>query len=863
MIFSYAQFGYEGSLVRVETDLRNGIPAMDLVGLADGKVKESREIIRHAISSSGYEMPSKRILLSLSPADLHKDETVYALPMALDIMSAQEREKTSYQLIDEDFLVLGDLNSDGSVKPVKNVYPAVLSASAAGISKIIVPKENVTEALNSASDIRVCGVDSFSDAYGAMHDDSRFIKKRNTVTDSDVQFHTDENLPPYITADGHAVETMVTAVAGRHNLLLAGAAGSGKTYIAECAQYLQPYNNVERSQSVTRIYSIAGLMPHNAGLVREAPFRMPHETISIEGMCGGGYKLMPGEISLAHNGILFLSEAQDFRQSILNLLPVPQKSGTVTLARAGRSTVYPADFNLFLTVTPPDYRDTDHPDMYLTNFWNKFPARLLRDMDICSFVSSDDSVKKMYSTKALRSLIAQSQIKQYERQGKLNGDLTNNDLSLINKSLDINCSKAIKEFIKDDPLHKELPLLTVARTIADISGHEKISLDDVRIAASYTNVPVADITKYKNADDYYDKLSNSNKLISISLPESLYKDNTARSAAYKTQAVKTAETEGVSFMEKNKKEVSQAGIQNNPAEAGVTDAEKTTEKRSYPEIIFDSVMTHLEKGDSVLLEDHNSPSYPKNMYSNAVYTGLNAVSIMQGLRESGTDIPYVATMKQLNFNNAKVKSPEQNDGKKVKSVGTAYQWVKELHYSNDVRDEKDNVIHSKGAPVLDKSGNIKSGNIYFSLYSVGDALDIEKKFNKSSDGKYIYDHYEIKGPTYKESDLLPKKLPSLVSNPGVEVYKAVDGSIDEKTMQFLSANFRNLYNGGKAEKGSPELFADMRKTYTGREFYFMSLASKADAFSRSDVRQVSQIQAKQHSKDIPAISIEQTSSHTR
>ena len=350
-IYSFSPFGYEGSLVSVEVDLRRGIPAVDVVGLADGAVKETRERVRSAVINSGFEFPQERVLISLSPADLKKEGAEFDLPVALGILNAKEDSG----FIEENVLVMGELELSGRVRAVKGIHAACSTAFASGIQYAVVPKANFEEAC-SIQGLKVVGVESLEEAASSLKDVTCFgkafeIKKESakSVLFSDEEGEDIDGLE----LPKRLIRAIEIAVAGKHNLLITGRHGCGKTMaVQRLIPLLTPKLTVDESQSVTRIWSLAGLMKPTEPLVRKTPFRIPHQTASIEGICGGGPNCRPGEISLAHNGVLFLDEAAEFRSSVLQMLRVPLESHTITLSRAGRSTTYPANFQLIMATNP-------------------------------------------------------------------------------------------------------------------------------------------------------------------------------------------------------------------------------------------------------------------------------------------------------------------------------------------------------------------------------------------------------------------------------------------------------------------------------------------------------------------------------
>lgn len=399
MIYSFSPFGYDGSIVSVEVDLRRGIPATDIVGLADSEVKETRERVQCAIRNSGLEYPSERILISLSPADLKKEGTGFDLSIALGILQKN---------FTENVLVMGELYLSGGIRPVRGVHAACSTALASGIMYAIVPTANLDEAL--ATGIKAFGCDTLYDAYKLP--DALSTRKVASLVEYDntISFREpDEKLSIKMTEK--EMLALVVGASGRFNMMFFGSPGSGKTRLMQYMQYLTPSLTEEESKSVKRIYSLAGYGNKDETKVYP-PFRTPHQTASIEGICGGGPNCRPGEITLAHNGVLFLDEAAEFRSSVLQMLRVPLENKTITLSRAGRSTTYPANFQLFLALNPcpcGNYGSKDKicfcsaksVDMY----WKKLSDPLLDRVPIRLHIDPSEGERKEYTLEELQSYV--------------------------------------------------------------------------------------------------------------------------------------------------------------------------------------------------------------------------------------------------------------------------------------------------------------------------------------------------------------------------------------------------------------------------------------------------------------------------
>lgn len=490
-IYSFSPFGYEGSLVNVEVDLRRGIPAVDVVGLADGAVKETRERVCAAVINSGLEFPSERVLISLSPADLKKEGAGFDLPVALGILNAKEHSG----FINENVLVMGELELSGRVRAVKGIHAACSTASASGIQYAVVPKANFEEVC-SVQGLKVAGVESLEEAVSALKDVTCFGKafeiKEESSESISFSDETGENVDG-LELPKRLIRAIEIAAAGKHNLLITGRPGCGKTMaVQRLIPLVTPNLTVDEAQSVTRIWSLAGLMKPTEPLVRKTPFRIPHQTASIEGICGGGPNCRSGEISLAHNGVLFLDEAAEFRSSVLQMLRVPLESHTITLSRAGRSTTYPANFQLIMATNPCPCGNYGSKEKIclcsaksVEMYWRKFSAPLIDRVGV--ILNMDDSEEKCrIDIEELRKHI-KTVFEIQRKNPAYNNNLSPWDLSekakLSDEAMNILDSWVIKH---DVGTRRESNILKVSLTIANMDGREIISKDDVLEAISYS-----------------------------------------------------------------------------------------------------------------------------------------------------------------------------------------------------------------------------------------------------------------------------------------------------------------------------------------------------------------------------------------
>ena len=398
-IYSFSPFGYDGSIISVEVDLRHGIPATDIVGLADGYVKECRERIQCAIRRSGLEYPGERVLISLSPTDLKKEGAGFDLPIALGILQKN---------FTENVLVMGELELSGAIRPVRGVYAACSIALASGIQYAIVPMENLNEALESG--IKAIGCATLSDAYKLS--DNLSIRKFESVDkyDNTISFREPEEKLSIKMTEKEML-ALVVGASGRFNMMFFGSPGCGKTTLMQYMQYLTPSLTEEQAQSVKRIYSLAGYGSKDENKIYP-PFRTPHQTATIEGICGGGSNCRPGEISLAHNGVLFLDEAAEFRSSVLQMLRVPLENKCITLSRAGRTTVYPVNFQLLLALNPcpcGNYGSSQKICLCSAKsvkvYWKKIGGPLLDRVPIRLHINQSEEERKEYTLEELQSYV--------------------------------------------------------------------------------------------------------------------------------------------------------------------------------------------------------------------------------------------------------------------------------------------------------------------------------------------------------------------------------------------------------------------------------------------------------------------------
>jgi magnesium chelatase family protein len=509
-VFSCAVIGLEGVVVEVEVDYSNGLPAVIIVGLPDAAVQESRERIQTAIKNAGLNFPRHRVVVNLAPASIRKEGPAYDLPIALGVMILAGF--LPHEVI-ENTIVIGELSLDGAVRHTRGILPMAATARANGYKRMIVPEMDAGEAA-LIPDLEVIPVRTLADLYAHLSG-RRFIEP--------YQAGSTELEPLFVPTDfseikgqEHVKRALEVAAAGGHNCLMAGSPGSGKTLLARALPGILPEMSIEESLDVTRIYSVADQLPAGTPLIKHRPFRAPHHTISNAGLVGGGNIPKPGEISLAHRGVLFLDEFPEFNTRVLEVMRQPMEDKVVTISRAKGSLTFSANFQLIAAMNPCPcgyYGDSQKPctcaPMVVTKYQKRISGPLLDRIDIHIEVPRVDYEKLSgdrvgESSESIRARVQAArdiQTKRYSPSGTMSS-IRNSSAVLSN--IVCNADMRIGEIRQFCKLHDEGQslmrsamsqlnlsarayhrILKLARTIADLAACEEIGSAHLAEALQY------------------------------------------------------------------------------------------------------------------------------------------------------------------------------------------------------------------------------------------------------------------------------------------------------------------------------------------------------------------------------------------
>ncbi|MCD7745237.1 MAG: YifB family Mg chelatase-like AAA ATPase [Lachnospiraceae bacterium] len=489
MVRSFAIQGIEGYPVEIEATLLEGMPMLSIIGLGDQAVREAGERIQAAINSAGYQFPKKKVILSLAPGDIRKRGSHFDLGMALAIL--QESEEVGAKNLGE-YGVIGELALNGSIRPCTGILPMIMAASKNGIRKVIVPAGNYKEAK------LIKNIEVF--AFGGLSEAVRFLEGKGVSS----QTVGEEELPGEqnsvldfadVKGQDELIDAAVLAAAGGHNMLMIGEPGCGKTMIAQRIPTILPEMTESESLEITKIYSIAGLLKNGHTLVNARPFRAPHHNASLNALIGGGVNALPGEVSLAHNGVLFLDELTEFSRRTLDALRQPIEDKKVCISRVNGTNTFPANF-MFVTAMNPcpcgyypgkKCRCTDYE---IIKYRSRISGPIMDRIDVQKEVHPVgyfelESMASSRDSKTLRNMVEAARKIQQERFADEEGVNSNAQMttSMIQKycGMDKETLSLLKENCEKYSysarvIHK---LMRMARTSADLDGAEKIRRTDV------------------------------------------------------------------------------------------------------------------------------------------------------------------------------------------------------------------------------------------------------------------------------------------------------------------------------------------------------------------------------------------------
>ena len=496
-ITSAAVDGLGVELVRVEADVSNGLPMFHMVGYLSSEVKEAGERVRTAIRNSGFEYPPKRTVINLSPATLRKRGASFDLPIAMaSLMSLgqipAEKQKKS--------LVIGELSLDGRVRKVPGILPIVMKAKAAGVSRCIVPAENMAEG-SLVSGMEVIGVESLNETVSVFQGKPMPEKQFQGREEEEPEMFPDF---ADIRGQDNVKRAAEIAVAGGHNLLMIGPPGSGKSMTAKCIAGILPPPDMKESLEITKIYSVLGMLNEKSPLIRKRPFREVHHTATRAALIGGGMFPHPGEISLAHGGVLFLDELPEFKKSVLEVLRQPLEEKEIRIARTYGTYRFPADVILVAAMNPcpcgcyPDMQKCTCSPAQIQMYLNKISRPFLDRIDLCveaDAVSYEDltSERRAESSAQIRKRVCRVRETQKERYRGM--EITVNGM-LDEKGLKRYCALGAEEKRLMEQAFSVMELtargyhriLKTARTIADLEGEEQIRENHLKEALGYRMV---------------------------------------------------------------------------------------------------------------------------------------------------------------------------------------------------------------------------------------------------------------------------------------------------------------------------------------------------------------------------------------